>query len=41
MCLILVPEQANKLPTAEESKKNEEEVEKHAVLRKGERKRHG
>lgn len=41
MCLILVPEEANKLPTAEESKKNEEEAEKHAVLRKGERKRCG
>lgn len=32
------PRGVNKLQTAAESKKIEEEVEKHAVLRKGERK---
>lgn len=39
--LILVPEDMKKLPTAEERKKNDEDVERQAVLIKGERKRFG
>lgn len=37
--LILATEEVKKLQTEEEGKKNEEETEKRAVLRKGERKR--
>lgn len=37
--LVLVPEEVNRLQTAEASKKKEEEIEKHARLRKGERKK--